>query len=329
MQKLKQQIKDKKLSNVYLFYGEERYIINTYLNKIVELALEGGDKSMNYDIYETRLNNIDKIIDSIATLPFFSSKRVIVIKDYNLFKSKNSNDVAKLQEAIIRIPDTTLLIIIEEEVDKRTKLYKLLSKNGTGVEFNRLSDGELIKYIASVLNKYGKKIDKDCVKHFIQTVGYDLQNIHNELDKVIDYNENSIIIKQSIDEVCIRTIESRIFDLVDCMGSGNKDKALKLYYDLIISKEHPTKILFMLTRQFRLIYQTKLLYSQGFDKNSIARKIKIPPFVANKCIKQSSNFTLPNLKQSLNECLEIEKDIKTGKIDSKIGIELIIIKYSI
>jgi DNA polymerase-3 subunit delta len=85
----------------------------------------------------------------------------------------------------------------------------------------------------------------------------------------------------------------------------------------------------MLTRQFRLIYQTKLLYSQGFDKNSIARKIKIPPFVANKCIKQSSNFTLPNLKQSLNECLEIEKDIKTGKIDSKIGIELIIIKYSI
>lgn len=329
MQKLKQQIKEKKLSNIYLFYGSEKFIINTYINKIVEIALSDGDKSMNYDVYESNSINIDKIIDSIETLPFFSSRRVVIVKDYKIFKSKNSTSGESLLNIVDQIPDTTILIIVEQEVDKRTKLYKALSKKGTVVEFKQLSEQELIKYIATVLNKNNKKIDSKTAQYFIQTVGYDLENIHNELDKLMDFNDSSIVKIDSIDKVCTKTLENKIFELVDCMGTGKRERALKLYHDLIFSKEHPTKILFMLARQFRLIYQSKILSEQGFDKKLIASKIKVPPFVADKCLSQSRNFSTDNLKIALNNCLEVETEIKTGKINPVIGVELIIIKYSV
>ncbi|PKM51054.1 MAG: DNA polymerase III subunit delta [Firmicutes bacterium HGW-Firmicutes-7] len=329
MQQLKKQIKDRQIEGVYLFYGEEQYILEAYLDKAVDSVMIGSDRVMNLDVFEAQGNQLDKIIDAMDTLPFLGEKRVVVIKKLELFQAKNASKTDKFIEALGRIPSTTVLFIVEDDVDKRTKLYKKINALGRVLEFKRMGEEDLVQYIADQLNKHNKKIEKAVAKHFIHTVGFDLATIHNELSKLVAYNKDTdIIIRQTIDEICTKSVENRIFDLVDCMGASKRHRALKLYNDLIVLKEPPTRILFMITRQFRLILQTKLLVDGGAPRQEMASRLKLPPFVLDKNIKQAKKFTLQQLKDGLRECLEAEVQMKTGKMEITLGLELLIIKYS-
>lgn len=329
MQQLKKQIKDKQIEGIYLFYGEERYILNAYLDKAIEVAIADSDPVMNLDVFETQSTSMDKIVDAMNTLPFLGEKRIVVLKGFDFFASKNTSKSEQLMNALQAIPTTTVLFIIENEADKRTKLYKKLNSIGKCYEFNKLSEEELIQYIADQLGKQGKMIEKNVAKHFVHSVGFDLSTVHNELDKLIDYSKDiDIISAQAIDLVCIKSVENRIFDLVDCMGTSKRQHALQLYRDLIVLKEPPTRILFMITRQFRIILQTKLLLEQGVNRQGIASMIKIPTFVLDKNINQARNFSTLQLKKALKECLDAEVAMKTGKMDITLGLELLIIQYS-
>lgn len=327
MQRLKKLIKDKKIEGVFLLYGQEQFVLNAYLEKAIEAALINSDKTMNLDIFNSPTTDIQNIIDAMDTLPFLGDKRVIIIKEFDLFNSKNASKVEKLLSAIDNIPESTVLFITETDIDKRSKLYKQMNKQGICVEFKPLSESELIQYIADRLNKSNKRIERSVAQHFIHTIGFELVHINNELEKLISYcQDKEIITTEAIDEICTKSVENRIFELVDCMGTNKRELALKLYYDLLMLKEPPMRIHFMITRQFRLILQTKLLLEQKADNQTILSSLKIPPFVLNKNIKQAKSFTVERLKQALNDCLKVEVDMKTGKMDITLGIELLIIK---
>lgn len=328
MQGLKKQITEKDFHQIYLFYGEEKYLIDFYLNKVRDTALSNGDITMNYDHFDSNVD-IDKVCDAIETLPFLSDVRVIIVNDSKLFKSGKKNDTEKLADKLKNIPDSTIILFVEEEVDKRNKLYKTINSNGYVVEFKKLTENDLSKWVAKKLHAFNKKIEKDTALHFLKTVGTDMTTINNELDKLIMYDYNSnIITKDSIDAICIRTIDNRIFELVNAMGQKNRHKAILLYNDLLFLKEPPARILFMLIRQFRLILQCKLLSHKGLNESMIAKKIKLAPFIVRECLKQSRNFNEKTLTNALSDCLETDTNIKSGKVDAKIGVEIIIMKYS-
>lgn len=329
MQELKKQIKNNEIQGIYLFYGEESFILNTYLNIIIEKLMNDSDATMNLDIFESKAINLDKVIESIETLPFLADKRVVVIKELNAFQLKNTDKIDIFIDSLDKIPSTTVLIIVESKVDKRSKLYKKVAKLGNCIEFKKLSEDELIKYIAEQLSKEKIKIQKSVAKYFVHTVGSDLTTVHNELEKLIAFNKGKEFIeKHTIDKVCIKSIENRIFELVDCMGSNKRQVALRLYNDLILLKEPPARILFMITRQFRLILQTKTLSEQKMEHRNIASKLDIPIFVIDKYIKQANKFSNMQIKTALKDCLDIEIQARNGKIDLVLGIELLIVKYS-
>jgi DNA polymerase-3 subunit delta len=328
MKELKNQLQENRFHNIYLFHGEEKYLLDMYLKKLVKGLLTGSDETMNYDFYDKNNMNVDKLIDGIETLPFFGDKRVIVVSYTKLFKSK-SNDATIIANKLVDVPETTAIIFVEEEVDKRSKLYKVINKNGYVASFNQLSEKDLISFIGQKLHRSGKKIERNTAIHFLKTIGMDLSNINNELEKLIMYNkDNDTITKESINDICTRTIENKIFELVSAMGQNRRERAVLLYNDMLMAKEPPARILFMLIRQFRLILQSKLLHEKGLNERDIANKIKIAPFVVRECLKQGKNISKKRLMEALSDCLETDSNIKTGRIDPKIGVEVIIMKYS-
>jgi DNA polymerase-3 subunit delta len=208
-------------------------------------------------------------------------------------------------------------------------LYKHIDKAGHVVEFSYLSESDLIKYIASSLGRFGKRIDAATARYLIHYSGTELSVIHQEIQKLADYTgEAGIIGNEDIDAVCIKSIESKIFELVDCMGTNRRARALKLYHDLISSKEPPLRILFMLTRQFRMTYKAKLCHTHGLSDSATIGKMKVQPFLVKKCLVQARAFTIRQLEDALNECLQTEDDIKSGLVDASTGIEGLVIKYS-
>ncbi len=125
-----------------------------------------------------------------------------------------------------------------------------------------------------------------------------------------------------------KSVENKIFELVDCMGTKKRARALKLYHDLLASKEPANRVLFMLTRQFRLNYKAKLLQGEGLSINGIASRLKLQSFIARKCLDQSKGFTIAALEGALEDCLQTEIDIRTSVFSPDLAVEQLIIKYS-
>jgi len=324
MENLRKDLKEKRLNKCYVLFGKETYLRDKY-EKLIVQEFDHVDKDMNISIFNTDID-INNLIDAVETLPFFAEKRLVVVKDSKLFKQGKKNDSERLADYIENVPSSTCLVFIEDEVDKRGRLYKAIGKSGSCVEFNSLSEAQLIQWVNRELKKYKVLIDEQTAMFFLHYVGEGMDNIFSELEKLASYkNEGEIVTKADIEEMCVKSLEIRIFELVAAIGERNTKTAVSLYKNMIAVKESPIMILTMIGRQFRLMLQCKVMESEGVAK--IAGVTGQKEFVVKKTIAQSKNFTRQRLKKALETCLEADVAIKTGKVKDEVAVELIIVEY--
>lgn len=328
MQALKDSIRTGQWKRVYLFYGEEAYLKRSYKNQ-VKKAIVGDDvqASMNYNCFEGKESaNCSEIMEISKTMPFFADKRLIIVEDSGLFKTLASEEFC---EFIAHIPDTSLLLFVENEIDKRNRLYKAVAANGSVIEMGRQADSKLIEWIARLLKKEGKNITKADLEYLLERTGNDMENISCEVEKLIGYTYGrEIITKNDIDAVCTEQINGRIFEMVDAVSEGKRQRALKLYGDLLLLKEPPMRILFLLARQFGKLLIADELVKKNMSKTQIAQQMKIQAFVAGKYMSQLKKFSVSDIRKALEECAATETAVKTGFMNDKLGVELLLIKCS-
>ncbi len=323
MKVIKEHIKTGSFKQLYLLYGSEEYLKKLYRDKL-KAAILKDDNEMNYSYFEGKDALPLKIAESAQTLPFFSDHRLIVVEGSGLFKSQS-----ELSELLAQIPESTIIIFIEKEVDKRNKLFKMLRDHGTVSEMNGLDERNLKLFVVSLMEQEGKKITEAMVVYLLDKIGTDMVNICNEVEKIISYVlDRAVITKEDIDAVVTTQITGKIFQMIDAIGSKQSSKALSLYYDLLSVREKPLSILFLITRHFNILLQVKNLQTLGFSQASISEKVGIPPFSVNKYLTQSKNFTSIKLKNALEFATDLEEQIKTGRMLEKIGVEMLIITFS-
>lgn len=323
MKNIKEHIKQNQFKSVYLLYGQEAYLRNLYKGKLKEAILNGSDE-MNYSYFEGKGIDVNKVTEIADTLPFFSERRLIIIENSGFFKSQND-----LADYIKGIPDTTYFVFVENEVDKRNRLYKAIKEVGTISEMNGLDERNLKLWIASIIGKDNKKITESTLMYLLSKTGTDMENISCELEKLICYSlDNDIITNEDIDAVCTTQITNKIFQMIDFVASRQQSKALELYYDLLTLKEKPMSILFLITRHFNMLIQVKDLLRLGYNNTIISQKTGLPPFSISKYITQGKAFKMQDLKEALAFCADVEERVKTGRLVDTMGVELLIVKYS-
>lgn len=227
------------------------------------------------------------------------------------------------------MPETTCFIFVEEEIDKRNKLYKAVKSKGYIAELSTQDAGTLKRWVAGLVRKEQKQISESVIVYFLDKVGTDMENIQGELEKVFCYAlERDTITKEDIDAVCVTQITNHIFEMVDAVAAGNQQKALDLYYELLALKEPPMRILFLLVRQYRMLFHVKALANQGYGRKEIASKAGLHPFVAGKNMKQAKRFKMGQLRRVMEEGAQLEQDVKTGLLTDNLAVELFIVKQS-
>ncbi|MFQ9933951.1 MAG: DNA polymerase III subunit delta [Lachnospiraceae bacterium] len=322
MRTINDDIKNNKYKRVYLIYGEEAYLRKQYKDKLKKAIV--GEDTMNYGYFEGRGIAVQDIIGISETLPFFAELRLIIVENSGFFKSGND----EMADYIERIPETTVLVFVEEAADKRGKLFKRVKDKGHVCETSVQTPAVLERWILGILRDNNKNITKETMNYFLAVSGTDMMNISRELEKLICYcMDRQVIETEDIKAVATEQISARIFDMIDALGYKNKKKALDIYYDLIATKEPPMRILFMLTRQFNIMLQVKELKENGISQKDIASKLSMQPFIVGKAMKQSDNFSINILRRALKDAVEIETGVKSGNLDEKIGVELLLIKY--
>lgn len=324
MKTIDNDIKMGQLKNVYLLYGTEDYLKRQYRDKLKQALVEPDD-TMNFSAYEGKDINPKELIDLSETLPFFKEKRMILVENSGFFK----NSCDDLAEYMSQIPESTCFVFVEEEVDKRSKLFKAASKAGSAVEFETPKEDMLVRWILGRIQREGKKITQSVMQLFLSKTGSDMENIDKELEKLICYTlDKTEITAADVEAICTGQTENKIFEMIDAISAKNQKRALDLYYDLLALKEAPMRILFLIARQFQNLLLIKSMSAKGYPAVSIAKTAGMPSFAVQKNLRQAGAFKINQLKEAIEDCGQAEEDVKTGRMADQLAVELLIVKYS-
>lgn len=324
MKTIDNDIKMGQLKNVYLLYGTEDYLKRQYRDKLKHALVEPDD-TMNFSAYEGKDINPKELIDLSETLPFFKEKRMILVENSGFFK----NSCDDLAEYMSQVPESTCFVFVEEEVDKRSKLFKAATRAGSAVEFETSKEDMLIRWILGRIQREGKKITQSVMQLFLSKTGSDMENIDKELEKLICYTlDKTEISAADVEAICTGQTENKIFEMIDAISAKNQKKALDLYYDLLALKEAPMRILFLIARQFQNLLLIKSMSAKGYPAVSIAKTAGMPSFAVQKNLRQAGAFKINQLKEAIEDCGQAEEDVKTGRMADQLAVELLIVKYS-
>ena len=333
---LEKELKMGKLNSIYLLYGEELFLLENCLKKIKGLFGECV-KGINYILIDEQ--NVSEIIDDIETPSFGYEKKLIIAKNTGLFKKegkKKSGDLYKLKEKLINyinenlkvIDEAVVLVFTEEEADEKSDLLKTIDKCGVTCKFDFQKPAQIEKRIKEICNAYKVKIDAQTLRYFIECCGTNMQDLINEIRKLIEYaGENGTIKKEDIDKLSIKKLESVIFDLTDNLGKKDITGALQVLQNLIYAKEPLAKILVTLYNHFKKLYITKMALNTNKD---LASSLNLKPnqmFLTSKYKIQAKYFKEKDLRNMLQDLTDLDYNFKNGKIDLQVGMETILCRY--
>lgn len=324
MKNIQADIKSGNFKQAYLLYGEEAYLKQQYKHNL-EKALNPDGDTMNFSHYEGKGIDVKQLIDLCETMPFFADRRVILLEDTGFFKNKSE----ELADYMKELPDYLCMIFVESEVDKRNRMYKAVKACGTIAEFARQDEKTLMRWAAGILGKAGKKITQRDMELLLTKTGTDMGNLRMELEKLICYTEGrDVVTAEDIEEICTTQTTNRIFDMVRAVTEKNQKRALDLYYDLLTLKEPPMRILFLLAKQYRQLLQVKQFAEAGLAQPEMASKLGVPSFAVRNIASCARAYTISELEQAVKDFVDAEESVKTGRLEDKLSVELLIIKYS-
>lgn len=335
VENLEKELKEGKLNSIYLLYGEELFLLETCLKKIKN---NFGERKSGINEVKIDETNVNSIISDIETPAFGYVKKLIIARNTGLFKKEgkkktgtNSELVKKLAEYIKEnveiIKESVVLVFVEEEAEKND-LYKVIENVGTVCEFNELKAPQITDRMKAIAKAYGVQIDDMTARYFMECCGTNMQNLINEIRKLIEFvGPKGEITKKDIDLLCIKQLDSVIFDLTDNLGNKKVTKALEVLNNLIYQKEPIQKILITLYNHFKKLYIVKLAQKEN---TNIAESLNLKPnqmFLTTKYKTQANYFTEAELKNIVEELINLDYNYKIGKIDLNVGLESILCRY--
>lgn len=329
---LRREIKDGKVRSLYLFYGVEDYLKKYYLELIEKTILTGEFRELNRVVLEGK-KDIKEIIDNCETLPVFSERKIIIVKDSGYFKQEAKDAAAEKKKSrgdgliayLQNIPEHICLVFVEKEVDKRLKIVDAVKKNGLLVEFDYLKPADLTKLVVKKFASFGKEIDMRTASMLVEYCEPGMDCILAEIEKIALYlGDKKRVEIPDIEVLCTRSAKSRIFDLTDAVAKKDLVKALKILDDMFVLKEPFTRILVLIARQFRQILEAKLMFEEGMPVVKIAERMGVTSYIAGKILQQARAFTVKELTEAIKQCLAADEAIKSGKMDNVTAITLLV-----
>ncbi|MBR6405377.1 MAG: DNA polymerase III subunit delta [Lachnospiraceae bacterium] len=323
MKRLASDIKNKSFLPVYLLYGDEDYLVSQYKNRLFQAASDGD--TMNTMSVAGKDTDLMKLRDFTDTLPFFADRRVVLLEDTGLFKQASEGYDGWIE----KLPPTACVIFSEKEVDKRTRLYKAVQNKGYIAELNHPDERMISDWVLKKIGQRKLSVTKDAFRRFFEICDPEMQTMENELQKLLDYcSEKGTIETSDVDLVVTKSLQNRVFDLIDRVSSGKRVESLDLYYDLLALKEAPMRILYLITRQLNQMMLVLRMQREGRSRDQMAAVLKLRPFIAGKILQEASRYSIASLEGFLKEALDLESAVKSGDLQENMSVEMLIFRMT-
>lgn len=320
-------------SNIITIYGEVPELIEKKASEVIEQYLDAPKDEFNFVKYNLYENDLAPIIEETLTMPFFSNKKAVLVQNAYVFTGEKppkelNHNINQLIEFIEKYDGDTLILfeVNHSKLDERKKVVKSLKKHAQIKKIEQMSEEEIKHWIKSQLHQNYKDIKQDALDLVIELTGVDFNVVKQEIEKLILFlGDRTTINKDDVHQIVNRSLEQNVFLLTEYIQKNKKSKAIQLVKDLIAMKEEPIKLLALITSNYRLFYQSKILGQKGYSGQQIAKTINVHPYRVKLALNQARHYELESLLNIIDNCAETDYKLKSSYMDKHLILELFIL----
>ena len=333
LQILKNALKSKELGRLYMFHGEEVFLLHHYLSQMKKLLLDPLTESFNYHRLTNETFDIRSFADAVENLPMMAEATFVQVDDVDPFKM-NEGDRTKMVEILSDIPDycTVVFTFVTApwKPDKRLKkLWEAIDGNGEIVEFAKQDQKDLIAWVTRHFSAHGKRISTDMCAYLIDITGGTMTALSGEIDKICAYSGAETIKKTDIDAVTEPVLDAVVFQMTELLSAGRYADALIKLQQLLKMQEEPIKILGAVGGHFRRISTARTLLDNGRNASELQKLCApMPDFAARKTMEAARRFKPEFCARAASLILETDYKMKTSFDDNERLLELLILQLS-
>lgn len=332
---LKDQIKENKFSNIYIIYGEETYLKDFYIKKLKSKLVDPAFADFNYHEYEGKDCSIDDVLRDVQMMPMMSEYSVVLVRDFPF--GDNSDAVNSLKKYAKDLCDTSVLIFwydsLNIDVKKNSKwntVINTIAKVGSSVNLEKRSLSDLAKMIVSYAKKQNCVISSANAQYLITVVGNDIKTVFNELEKMCNF-ANGEVTREIIDNLAVKSLQARVFDLSKFILKGDSDSAYKVLNTLFVQKEEPIAVLSVISSCYVDMYRVKCAKTANIDENNLTSifSYKNREFLIKNAARDCRSISTEGLRKAIDILSHSDQLMKSTSVDKNLLLEETVAKLLI
>lgn len=269
-QKLKADLSAGTVGCAYIFYGEESYLREYYLQELRKKLVPEGFEAFNYHALEGKDISVQELTETAEAMPMMAERTLITVTDLDLFKLPEEQR-EKLIALLNDLPPYCCVVFVYDTLEykpNRTvkKLCGAIEKYVQAVEFRPADNDDLVGWIARRFRALDKEIDKQTAEYLIFLCGGLMTGLVPEITKIGTYARGRAVTKKDIDAVADPVLSAEVFKMSDAVIRGDYNEAARLLGDLLKMQTEPIQINAALGSQLQRIYTARLAIDSGKDK---------------------------------------------------------------
>lgn len=332
LQELKTAIRAGELRRLYIFHGEEVFLLQHYLGQVKKLLIDELTESFNFHRLNNETFDMQSFADAVENLPMMAEHTMVQVDEIDLFKL-NEADRTRAAEILSDIPDYCTVVFTYETVawkpDKRQKkLWDAISDNGAVVEFAKQDQKDLIAWVTRHFTAKNKKISPDLCAYLIDITGGTMTALSTEIQKICAYSDADTIKKTDIDAVTEPVMDAVVFQMTDLLGQGKYGPALEKLHQLLKMQQEPIAILGAVGSHFRRISVARTLQDNGKGYGELMKLCGMGDYPARKTMDAASRFRSEFCRKAAELVLETDYRMKTSFDEPERLLELLILQLA-
>lgn len=328
-QELKNAIRQRQPGRLYFFHGEEKFLLNYYLQQLKKILVDDLTESFNFHRLNAENFDIRILVDAVESLPMMAEHTFVWVDEIDLFKLPE-DDRNKLTDLFSDIPDYCTLVFTYETTpwkpDKRfKKLYDAVQTYGIPVEFAKQNQRELVNWISRHFASEGKSIDPQLCVYLIELTGGTMTALAGEISKICAYSDADKVVKADIDAVVEPVLDAIAFQMTNFMAAGAYGKALQKLQQLLQKQEKPLGILGAIGWQFRRLSAARTFYDSGKSASDLSKAYRnMSYYNADNTISTAKQFSPRFYARAAELILEADRKMKTSMDDQERILEMLV-----
>ena len=332
LQLLKQNIREKNPGRLYVFFGEETFLLEHYLGQLKKLVLDPLTESFNYHRFNTETFDVTAFSEAVENLPMMAEYTLVQVEDIDLFKMSES-DRDRMAATLADIPEYCTVVFVYTAApwkpDKRMKkLWESIEKSGLVVEFAKQDQRDLIAWVTRHFAARQKRISTELCAYLIDITDGTMTSLLGEIEKICAYSGSDQICKSDIDAVTEPVLDAVVFQMTDFLSAGRYDEALRKLQQLLKMQQEPLAILGAVGSHFRRLGAARTLLDNRKNSADLQKLCGLPDYPARKTMEAARRFSAAFCRRASELVLETDFRIKTSYDDPQRLLELLLLSLA-